>query len=179
MALRAVVDDFVHALIRTQHVDSPAGNIFTGGLEEALFDLQIGKITNPDYRVGSPAAGMLFIYYIRPSSKYLMPTPIDRRPPAPRISPDQVCRVASSTETKQWHLGRRCPLACYQPRPPMDFPALEPKLVCLAYLAVTTTVFNSIFIVDGISGGLPYGGVHTGHRPCNIARYGRELASVA
>ncbi len=86
MALRAVVDDFVHALIRTQHVDSPAGNIFTGGLEEALFDLQIGKITNPDYRVGSPAAGMLFIYYIRPSSKYLMPTPIDRRPPAPRIT---------------------------------------------------------------------------------------------
>ena len=57
VALRAILDDSVHALIRTQHVDSPAGTIFTGGLEEALFDLRIGKITNPDYRVGSPAAG--------------------------------------------------------------------------------------------------------------------------
>ncbi|KAN0109731.1 glycoside hydrolase family 15 protein [Russula decolorans] len=56
LALRAIVDDFVHALIRTQHVDNPAGNIFTGGLEEALFDLHIGKVTNSDYRIGSPAA---------------------------------------------------------------------------------------------------------------------------
>ena len=57
MALREIVDDFVHALIRTQNVVNPAGNIFTGGLEEALFDLRIGEVTNPDYRVGSPAAG--------------------------------------------------------------------------------------------------------------------------
>ena len=62
VALRAVVDDFVHALFRTQHVNSPAGNILTGGLEEALFDLQIGQVTNSDYRVGSPAAGMQSIY---------------------------------------------------------------------------------------------------------------------
>ena len=62
MALREVVDDFVHVLIRTQHVDSPAGNLFTGGLEEALFDLHINQITNPDYRVGSPAAGMTSIF---------------------------------------------------------------------------------------------------------------------
>lgn len=62
MALRAIVDDFVHALIRTQHVDSPAGNIFTGGLEEALFDLRIGKVTNSAYRVGSPAAGRSSTY---------------------------------------------------------------------------------------------------------------------
>ena len=62
VALREIVDDFVHALIRTQHVDSPAGNIFTRGLEEALFDLQINQITNPDYRVGSPAAGRTSTY---------------------------------------------------------------------------------------------------------------------
>jgi hypothetical protein len=59
VALRNIVDDFVHVLIRTQHVYNPSGNVFTGGLEEALFDLHIAKITYPeDYRVGSPAAGM-------------------------------------------------------------------------------------------------------------------------
>ena len=57
VALRGVVDDFVHALSRTQHVEGPAGNVFTGGLEEALFDLRIGAVTNSDYRVGAPAAG--------------------------------------------------------------------------------------------------------------------------
>ena len=36
-----------------------------------------------------------------------------------------------------------------------------------------------MFIVDGISGGLPCGQVHTGRPLCNIARYERELASVA
>lgn len=54
--LRAQVDDAVSALIRTQHVVSLAGNIFTGGLEEPVFDIHIGKITNPDFRPGSPAA---------------------------------------------------------------------------------------------------------------------------
>ena len=56
--LRALVDDSVHALIRSQHVVSIAGNIFTGGLEEALFDLHLAQITNNDLRIGSPAAGM-------------------------------------------------------------------------------------------------------------------------
>ena len=69
MILRKIVDDFVHALIRTQHVISPAGNIFTGGLEEALFDLKINQIINPDYRVGSPAAGKTSTY--RASFQYL------------------------------------------------------------------------------------------------------------
>jgi len=46
----------VHALVRTQHVVSLAGNVFTGGLEEAAFDINLGKITNPVYRPGSPAA---------------------------------------------------------------------------------------------------------------------------
>jgi glucoamylase len=56
--IRALVDDYVHALVRTQHVDNIAGNTFSGGLEEALFDLHIGVIKNPDYRIGSPAAGV-------------------------------------------------------------------------------------------------------------------------
>lgn len=58
----------MHALIRTQHVNSPAGNIFTGGLEEALFDLHIGPITNIDFRIGSPAAGKLGHLLILPPS---------------------------------------------------------------------------------------------------------------
>ena len=48
----------MHALIRTQHVDNISGGTFTGGLDEALFTLQIGVIMNPDYRIGSPAAGL-------------------------------------------------------------------------------------------------------------------------
>jgi glucoamylase len=56
--LRALVDDSVHALIRTQSVASIAGNIFTGGLEEALFDLHIAQITDNNLRIGSPAAGV-------------------------------------------------------------------------------------------------------------------------
>ena len=59
----------MHVLIRTQHVDSPAGNIFTGGLEEALFDLHIGKITNGAYRIGTPAAGRTSTYLV--SFQYL------------------------------------------------------------------------------------------------------------
>ena len=55
--LRTLLDDSVHALVRTQHVVSLAGNVFTGGLEEAVFDINLGKITNPVYRPGSPGAG--------------------------------------------------------------------------------------------------------------------------
>ena len=60
--LRALVDDSVHALIRTQSVASIAGNIFTGGLEEALFDLHIAQITDNNLRIGSPAAGVRSVY---------------------------------------------------------------------------------------------------------------------
>ncbi|KAH8993366.1 hypothetical protein EDB92DRAFT_1944519 [Lactarius akahatsu] len=44
--LRAQVDDSGYALIRSQQVVSLAGNVFTlaGGLEEAVFDIHIGKI---------------------------------------------------------------------------------------------------------------------------------------
>jgi len=54
--LRTLVDDSVRALVRTQQVVSLAGNIFTGGLEEAVFDIHLGKLTNPASRPGSPAA---------------------------------------------------------------------------------------------------------------------------
>ena len=55
--LRALVDDGVHALIRTQHVVSLSGNVFTGGLEEAGFDIHLDMISDPASRIGSPAAG--------------------------------------------------------------------------------------------------------------------------
>ena len=55
--LRTLVDDSVRALVRTQQVVSLAGNVFTGGLEEAVFDIHLGKITDPASRPGSPAAG--------------------------------------------------------------------------------------------------------------------------
>ncbi|KAI9437567.1 Six-hairpin glycosidase-like protein [Lactarius indigo] len=54
--LRRQVDDVVHALTRTQQVTSLSGNIFTGGIEESVFDLQINKILDPNARIGSPAA---------------------------------------------------------------------------------------------------------------------------
>ena len=60
-SLRPQMDDVVHALTRTQQVVSLAGNIFTGGLEEAVFDLQINMVVDPGTRIGSPAAGKLVI----------------------------------------------------------------------------------------------------------------------
>ncbi|KAN0138299.1 glycoside hydrolase family 15 protein [Lactarius tabidus] len=55
-SLRPQMDDVVHALTRTQQVVSLAGNVFTGGLEEAVFDLQINMVVDPGTRIGSPAA---------------------------------------------------------------------------------------------------------------------------
>jgi glucoamylase len=49
----------VRALTRMQQASSLAGNIFTGGLEESVFDLQINILTDPKARIGSPAAGTL------------------------------------------------------------------------------------------------------------------------
>jgi glucoamylase len=57
-SLRPQVDDVVHALTRTQQVVSLAGDIFTGGIEEAVFDLHLNRILDPATRIGSPAAGM-------------------------------------------------------------------------------------------------------------------------
>jgi glucoamylase len=64
--LRPLVDDAVHALIRTQQVVSLAGNVFTGGLEEAVFDIHLGEIINPAYRPGSPAAGVISTRSLHP-----------------------------------------------------------------------------------------------------------------
>lgn len=59
--LRALLDDSVLALIKTQHVENPTGNIFTGGLAEPAFDPQLGALTNITIHttIGAPAAGAL------------------------------------------------------------------------------------------------------------------------
>jgi glucoamylase len=68
--LRELVDDSVHALIRTQHVVSLSGNIFTGGLEEPVFDIHLDMISDPSSRIGSPAAGANQLS-VSPGSKYV------------------------------------------------------------------------------------------------------------
>ncbi|KAI0287439.1 Six-hairpin glycosidase-like protein [Russula brevipes] len=55
-SLRAQMDDVVHALTRSQQVISLAGNVFTGGIEEAVFDIKLNKLLDPKARIGSPAA---------------------------------------------------------------------------------------------------------------------------
>ncbi|KAF8266130.1 Six-hairpin glycosidase-like protein [Lactarius quietus] len=56
--LRPLLDDAVRALIRTQHIVNPSGNVFTGGLEEPAFNLPLVQITDPGTRAfsGAPAA---------------------------------------------------------------------------------------------------------------------------
>jgi glucoamylase len=58
-SLHPMADDLTHALIRTQQVVSLAGNVMTGGIEEAVFDVKINPIQSEDARIGSPAAGKL------------------------------------------------------------------------------------------------------------------------
>jgi hypothetical protein len=55
-----MADDMTHALIQTQQVVSLAGNIFTGGIAEAVWDIQINPIQSEAARIGSPAAGEWF-----------------------------------------------------------------------------------------------------------------------
>ena len=62
-SLRPQMDDVVHALTRTQQVVSLAGNIFTGGIEEAVFDLQLNMLLDPAARIGSPAAGTSILWF--------------------------------------------------------------------------------------------------------------------
>jgi glucoamylase len=59
--LRPLLDDAIRAFIRTQHIENPSGNLFTGGLEEAAFGPQLGEITDSGTRsfTGAPAAGAL------------------------------------------------------------------------------------------------------------------------
>jgi glucoamylase len=56
-SLRPQLDDVVHALTRTQQVVSLAGNVFTGGIDEAVFGVKLQKILDVKTRIGSPAAG--------------------------------------------------------------------------------------------------------------------------
>lgn len=68
--LRTQIDDAMRALVRSQQVVSIAGNVFTGGLDEPVFDLHINAITDPSKRFGSPAAGEShFDYLPHPSVK--------------------------------------------------------------------------------------------------------------
>jgi glucoamylase len=57
-SLRPQMDDVVHALTRTQQVVSLAGNLYTGGIGEAVFDVKLNKLLDPKARIGSPAAGV-------------------------------------------------------------------------------------------------------------------------
>ena len=57
-SLRPQLDDVVHVLTRTQQVVSLAGNIFTGGIAEAVFGVQLEFISDDKTRIGSPAAGV-------------------------------------------------------------------------------------------------------------------------
>ena len=73
VALREYADNFVHILRRTQQVYNPSGTSLTGGLEEALFDIHIRKLTYPaEYRIGSPAAGMpsFFFFFFLLGSRF-------------------------------------------------------------------------------------------------------------
>ena len=56
-SLRSQLDDVVHALTRSQQVVSLAGNIYTGGIEEAVFGVRLQMILDVGTRIGSPAAG--------------------------------------------------------------------------------------------------------------------------
>jgi hypothetical protein len=44
-SLRSILDDSVHANLETQHVTSPSGNIFTGGLVEPKLRLGLDPDT--------------------------------------------------------------------------------------------------------------------------------------
>ena len=101
-SLRPQMDDVVHALTRTQQVVSLAGNIFTGGIEEAVFDLHLNMILDPGTRIGSPAAGTSILFSFRIGS----PERKCRWPSLPRGCPSQVCRVVDQTRTGQRYLGR-------------------------------------------------------------------------
>jgi hypothetical protein len=101
-SLRPQVDDVVHALTRTQQVVSLAGNIFTGGIEEAVFDLHLNMILDPVTRIGSPAAGMsIFIF-----SFWIVFRAKGRYPSFPRGCPSQVRGVVNQARTGKRYLGR-------------------------------------------------------------------------
>ncbi|KAI9443665.1 Six-hairpin glycosidase-like protein [Lactarius psammicola] len=51
---RPLVDDAVHAIIRTQQISNIAGSVLTGGLAEGVFDRHIQRVLPAAARDGSP-----------------------------------------------------------------------------------------------------------------------------
>jgi glucoamylase len=51
------LDNTIYALTRMQQVISLAGNVFAGGIEEAVFNLKLNKLLDPKACIGSPAVG--------------------------------------------------------------------------------------------------------------------------
>ena len=168
----------MHALIRTQHVVSPAGNIFTGGLEEALFDLRIGEVTTSDYRVGSPAAGRTSTYTACFQYLNVHRQMID----GPPLRALVLIKYAEWLLLPEQHNGTWVADVLW---PAINLDLLwmsqhwNESSYVLYILYATILSSNSMFIADGISGGVLCGRVHTGRPLCNIARYERELAFVA
>lgn len=70
-SLRPQLDDVVHALTRTQQVISLAGNVYTGGINEAVFGVHLERILDEKTRIGSPAAGAWIFrrFVLRPALK--------------------------------------------------------------------------------------------------------------
>lgn len=62
---RPLVDDAVHAIIRSQHVSNLVGNVLSGGLAEGVYDLHIQKVVLPAARDGSPGGGALSLVSTR------------------------------------------------------------------------------------------------------------------
>ena len=78
-SLRPIADDVTHALIRPQQVVSLTGNVLTGAIEKALFDVNHNIIQDNAAWIGSPAAGMWLTLHILPQWSYgleLMIVPI-------------------------------------------------------------------------------------------------------
>lgn len=141
-SLRPMADDLAHALIRTQQAVGLAGNIFTGGIEEVVFDAKINPNPTEASRFGSPAAGESFrfrprIYELFPQRcpflclKLMTIIPVERWASVPRQYSDQICRMAHQTRAEQRDMGHRRTLAENQPRSSVDRLALEPELVGL------------------------------------------------
>ncbi len=63
---RPLVDDAVHAIIKTQHTTNLAGNVLTGGLAEGVYDRHIKRVLGAEARVGSPGGGALSLVSTRP-----------------------------------------------------------------------------------------------------------------
>ena len=168
----------MHVLFRTQHVSGPAGNVFTGGLEEALFDIHIAKITHPhDFRVGSPAAGVSSIFHTNFSQKLERTYVID----GPPLRALVLIKYAEWLLQPQQNNGTWVADVLW-PAINLDLQWISQHWNESSYvwnsLWVTTRPFKPIFITGGTSGGRPYGVGHTGRRRCNIARYERGPASL-